>query len=176
MRRKILVQKEEPNARDHIWKENNWNVNYRENREDVAKEGTAPVKQPVLRILAVQGYIKLAAQGKYREAWSLLKKENRSRLFVDGYAPHNCEDECTRGDIDEPIAIDEIKKFIADKELDGTIRYIPPKRYHLGNKIAVIGAGPAGLSCAYYLAIVDPKIQDHFLLKNRIFSGILMSK
>ena len=106
----------------------------------------------------------------------LIKKENPFPAVCGRICPHNCEDECTRGDIDEPIAIDEIKKFIADKELDGTIRYIPPKRYHLGNKIAVIGAGPAGLSCAYYLAIVDPKIQDHFLLKNRIFSGILMSK
>lgn len=174
--KEILVQKEEPNARDHIWKENNWNVNYRENREDVAKEGTAPCKTACPAHIGVQGYIKLAAQGKYREALELIKKENPFPAVCGRICPHNCEDECTRGDIDEPIAIDEIKKFIADKELDGTIRYIPPKRYHLGNKIAVIGAGPAGLSCAYYLAIVDPKIQDHFLLKNRIFSGILMSK
>lgn len=62
--KEILVQKEEPNARDHIWKENNWNVNYRENREDVAKEGTAPCKTACPAHIGVQGYIKLAAQGK----------------------------------------------------------------------------------------------------------------
>lgn len=156
--KEIPVQKEEPNSRDHIWKENNWNVNYRENRENVAKEGTAPCKTACPAHIGVQGYIKLAAQGKYREALELIKKENPFPAVCGRICPHNCEDECTRGDIDEPIAIDEIKKFIADKELDGTIRYIPPKRYHLGNKIAVIGAGPAGLSCAYYLAIDDYKV------------------
>lgn len=140
-------------ARDHIWKESNWNVNYRENREDVAKEGTSPCKTACPAHISVQGYIKLAAQGRYHEALELIKKENPFPAVCGRICPHSCESECTRGDIDEPIAIDEIKKFIADKELDGSIRYIPPTRYHLGNKIAVIGSGPAGLSCAYYLAI-----------------------
>ena len=134
-----LPKNEEPTARDHVWGRKNWNVDYRENREDVAKEGTAPCKTACPAHIAVQGYIKLAARGKYREALELIKKENPFPAVCGRICPHGCEDECTRGDIDEPIAIDEIKKFIADKELDEGTRYIPPKRYHLGNKIAIIG-------------------------------------
>ena len=140
-------------ARDHVWKESNWNVDYRTNREDVAAEGTSPCKTTCPAHISVQGYIKLASQGRYHEALELIKKENPFPAVCGRICPHSCENECTRGDIDEPIAIDEIKKFIADKELDGSIRYIPPMRYHLGNKVAIIGSGPAGLSCAYFLAI-----------------------
>lgn len=140
-------------ARNHVWRETDWNKDYRENREDVAEEGTSPCKTACPAHIAVQGYIKLAAQGRYGEALELIKKENPFPAVCGRICPHACESECTRGEIDEPIAIDEIKKFIADKELDGSSRYIPPMRYHLGNKVAVVGAGPAGLSCAYYLAV-----------------------
>lgn len=140
-------------ARDHRWTEKDWNIDYRENRQDVAPEGTSPCKTKCPAHIAVQGYIKLAAQGKYEEALALIKKENPFPAVCGRICPHKCEDECTRGKIDEPVAIDEIKKFIADKELDGSVRYIPKKRYDLGNKVAIVGAGPAGLSCAYYLAI-----------------------
>ncbi len=145
--------KAEPTARDHVWRESNWNVDYRENRKDVAEEGTSPCKTACPAHISVQGYIKLAASGRYHEALELIKKENPFPAVCGRICPHGCESECTRGDIDEPVSIDEIKKFIADKELDGSIRYIPPMRYHLGNKIAVVGSGPSGLSCAYYLAI-----------------------
>ena len=101
----------------------------------------------------MQGYIKLAAQGKYREALELIKKENPFPAVCGRICPHGCESECTRAGIDAPIAIDEIKKFIADRELAQGEQFIPQKRYDLGNRIAVVGAGPAGLSCAYYLAI-----------------------
>ena len=143
----------EPTARDHIWSESNWNVDYRENRKDVTEEGTSPCKTACPAHISVQGYIKLAASGRYHEALELIKKENPFPAVCGRICPHGCESECTRGDIDEPVSIDEIKKFIADKELDGSIRYIPPMRYNLGNKIAVVGSGPSGLSCAYYLAI-----------------------
>ncbi len=148
-----VTVKAELTARDHIWSERNWNVDYRENRKDVSEEGTSPCKTACPAHISVQGYIKLAAQGRYHEALELIKKENPFPAVCGRICPHGCESECTRGDIDEPVSIDEIKKFIADKELDGSIRYIPPMRYNLGNKIAVIGSGPAGLSCAYYLAI-----------------------
>ncbi|MDF2801681.1 MAG: FAD-dependent pyridine nucleotide-disulfide oxidoreductase [Anaerocolumna sp.] len=150
--------KEERTARDHIWKKSNWNVDYRENRKDVSEEGTSPCKTACPAHISVQGYIKLAAQGRYHDALELIKRENPFPAVCGRICPHSCESECTRGDIDEPIAIDEIKKFIADKELDGSIRYIPPMRYNLGNKIAIIGSGPAGLSCAYYLAIDGYKV------------------
>lgn len=145
--------KAERTARDHVWGESNWNLDYRENRKDVSEEGTSPCKTACPAHISVQGYIKLAAQGRYHDALELIKKENPFPAVCGRICPHSCESECTRGDIDEPVSIDEIKKFIADKELDGSIRYIPPMRYHLGNKIAVIGSGPSGLSCAYYLAI-----------------------
>ena len=147
------VKKESITARDHRWTEKNWNTDYRENRQDVAPEGTSPCKTQCPAHIAVQGYFKLAAQGKYEDALALIKKENPFPAVCGRICPHKCEDECTRGKIDEPVAIDEIKKFIADKELDGSIRYIPQKRYNLGNKVAIVGAGPAGLACAYYLAI-----------------------
>lgn len=147
------VIKPGPTARNHIWNESRWNVNYRENRRDVAEGGTSPCKSACPAHISVQGYIKLAAQGRYHEALELIKKENPFPAVCGRICPHSCENECTRGDIDEPVSIDEIKKFIADQELDGSVRYVPPMRYHLGNKIAVVGSGPAGLSCAYYLAI-----------------------
>ena len=140
-------------VRDHFWSEKDWNIDYRENRQDVAEEGTSPCKTACPAHIAVQGYIRLASQGRYREALELIKKENPFPAVCGRICPHGCESQCTRGDIDEPIAIDEIKKFIADQELDGSVRFVPEKRHHYGKKIAVVGAGPAGLSCAYYLAI-----------------------
>ncbi len=146
--------KPEKTSRDHMWSQKDWNVDYRENRKDVTEEGTSPCKTACPAHIAVQGYIRLASQGKYREALELIKKENPFPAVCGRICPHGCESECTRGDIDEPIAIDEIKKFIADKELDSATRFIPEKRHDYSDKkIAVIGAGPAGLSCAYYLAV-----------------------
>ncbi len=153
-----LPEKEERTVRDHVWGEKDWNVDYRENRQDVAEEGTSPCKTACPAHIAIQGYIKLASQGRYREALELIKKENPFPAVCGRICPHGCESECTRGDIDEPIAIDEIKKFIADKELDDSIRFIPEIRHDYDKKIAVVGAGPAGLSCAYYLAIEGYKV------------------
>lgn len=148
-----LPEKKERTVRDHVWGKKNWNVDYRENRKDVTEEGTSPCKTACPAHIAVQGYIKLASQGRYKEALELIKKENPFPAVCGRICPHGCESECTRGDIDEPIAIDEIKKFIADQELDSRHRFVPEKRHEYGKKIAVVGAGPAGLSCAYYLAI-----------------------
>jgi len=138
---------------EHRWTEADWNIDYRENRRDVLDSGTAPCKTACPAHIAVQGYIKLAAQGKYTDALELIKKENPFPAVCGRICPRNCESECTRGDIDAPIAIDEIKKFIADQELNRDTRFVPKKRHEYGKKIAIIGSGPAGLSCAYYLAI-----------------------
>ncbi len=139
--------------RDFVWHESDWNKDYRENRWDVLDSGTAPCKAACPAHIAVQGYIKLAAQGKYMEALELIKKENPFPAVCGRICPKGCESACTRGELDSPIAIDEIKKFIADKELESSARFIPKKRYDCsGKKVAIIGAGPAGLACAYYLA------------------------
>ena len=86
--------------------------------------------------------------------------------------PRKCESACTRGDIDEPIAIDEIKKFIAEQDLNAESRYVPKKRHNYGKKIAIVGAGPAGLSCAFYLAIDGYKVT--VFEKQKALGGMLM--
>ena len=147
-----------PSPRDHIWNSKYFDPDYRENRKNVVESGTAPCKTACPAHIAVQGYIKLASQGRYTEALELIKKENPFPAVCGRICPRNCESACTRGDIDEPIAIDEIKKFIADKDLNEDTRFVPKKRYDYGKKIAVIGGGPAGLSCAYFLAIDGYKV------------------
>jgi NADPH-dependent glutamate synthase beta subunit-like oxidoreductase/NAD-dependent dihydropyrimidine dehydrogenase PreA subunit len=140
--------------RDHNWKEENWNPDYRINRENVVDSGTAPCKTNCPAHIGVQGYIKLASQGKYLEALELIKKENPLPAVCGRICNRRCETACTRGDVDEAVAIDEIKKFIAQQELDTKNRFIPTKRHDYSDKkIAIVGAGPAGLSCAYYLAL-----------------------
>ncbi len=133
-----------------------WNVDYRENHEDVAETGTAPCKTACPAHIAVQGYLKLAAQGRYTEALKLIKKENPLPAVCGRICNKRCEAECTRGGVDEAVAIDEVKRFIADHDLHEETRYVPPMVNQIGRpypqKIAVIGAGPAGISCAYYLA------------------------
>jgi len=138
---------------DHEWGKEMWNPNYRDSKVNVVPTGTAPCKVNCPAHIAVQGYIKLAALGKYKEALELIRKENPLPAVCGRICNRRCEFECTRGDIDQPLAIDEIKKFIADQELDPATRFIPQKMHDYGKKIAVIGSGPAGLSCAYYLAL-----------------------
>ncbi|MEG1305455.1 MAG: FAD-dependent oxidoreductase, partial [Oscillospiraceae bacterium] len=148
-----IEQKDSISPRDHLWGEKHWNHDYRDNRRDVVDTGTSPCKTSCPAHIAVQGYIKLASLGKYTEALELIKKENPLPAVCGRICPRSCESACTRSDIDEPIAIDEIKKFIADRELNEKTRFVPKKMHDYGKKIAVIGAGPAGISCAYYLAI-----------------------
>ncbi|MGF6376569.1 NADPH-dependent glutamate synthase beta subunit-like oxidoreductase [Clostridiales Family XIII bacterium PM5-7] len=140
--------------RNHEWTQEDWNPDYRTNRKEVVDTGTAPCKTSCPAHIAVQGYIKLAAQGKYKEALELIKMENPFPAVCGYVCNRRCEDACTRGDLDEPIAIDDIKRFIASQDLNEDTRFIPKKRndYH-DKKIAVVGSGPAGLSCAYFLAI-----------------------
>ena len=146
-----LVQKETP--RDTVWTEEKWNVDYRINRKNVVDSGTAPCKTKCPAHISIQGYIKLASQGKYKEALELIKRENPFPAICGRVCPRGCESECTRGDIDEPIAIDDIKKFIAEQDLKTENRFVPKQRHDYGKKIAIIGGGPSGLSCAYYLGI-----------------------
>lgn len=139
--------------RDTQWGPERWNPDYRTNRQDVVPTGTSPCKSECPAHIAIQGYIKLASQGKYREALELIKLENPFPAVCGRICPRKCESSCTRGDIDEPLAIDEIKKFIAEQDLKQEHRYIPKKKHSYNKKIAVIGAGPSGLSCAYYLLV-----------------------
>lgn len=153
-----LPTKKIETPRDTEWGPEKWNQDYRINRKDVLDSGTSPCKTECPAHIAIQGYIKLASQGKYREALELIKHENPFPAVCGRICPRKCESACTRGDIDSPIAIDEIKKFIAEQDMNKEIRYIPKKNHDYGKKIAVIGAGPAGLSCAYFLSIDGYKV------------------
>jgi len=139
-----------------LWHESDWNTGYRENQEDVVATGTAPCKTACPAHIAVQGYLRLAAEGDYKGALALIKKENPFPAICGRICNHRCETECTRGLIDEAVAIDEVKRFIADHDLHASTRYIPPMVNQIGKpytqKIAIIGAGPAGMSCAFFLA------------------------
>ena len=132
------------------------NENYRENREDVLPTGTAPCKAACPAHVPVQGYLKLAAQGRYTDALELIKKENPFPAVCGRICNKRCEAECTRGSVDEAVAIDEVKRFIADHDMNEATRFVPKMVNQIGRpyteKIAIIGAGPAGMSCAYYLA------------------------
>jgi len=141
---------------DTVFVKKAFNPDYRENREDVMPSGTAPCKTACPAHIAVQGYLKLAAQGRYTDALELIKKENPFPAVCGRICNKRCEAECTRGDVDEAVAIDEVKRFIADHDLNESTRFVPKMVNQIGRpyteKIAVIGAGPAGMSCAYYLA------------------------
>ena len=139
------------------WDKKSYNIDYRTTRTDTMPSGTAPCKAECPAHVPVQGYIKLAAQGRYAEALELIKKENPFPAVCGRICNKACEDACTRGSVDAPIAIDDIKKFIAGKDLEAEHRFVPKMVNQTGKpyeeKIAVIGSGPAGLTCAYYLAL-----------------------
>lgn len=160
------------------WGPEKWDIDYRDkNRINCYDTGTAPCKTACPAHIAVQGYLKMAAQGKYTEALALIKKNNPLPAVCGRICNRPCEDACTRGTVDEAIAIDEVKKFIAQKDLDAATRFIPsPVIPKFGGgfdeKVAIIGAGPAGLSCAYYLAEMGYK--PTVFEKNAAAGGMLV--
>ena len=145
-----------PDYMDTNWTEEFWDMDYLK-RKMVNKSGSAPCKAACPAHISIQGYIRKAAEGKYDEALKVIKRDNPFPAVCGRICPHDCENECTRARVDEAMAIDDIKKFIAEKDLEASTRFVPKMLNQIGRpypeKIAVIGAGPAGLSCAYYLAV-----------------------
>ena len=147
-----------PLPSEQKWGPHMWTEDYRDkNRINTHETGTAPCKSACPAHIAVQGYLKMASQGRYQEALALIKKNNPLPAICGYVCNRRCEDACTRATIDEAIAIDEVKKFIAMQDLKAETRYIPKKVVpslsgEFTEKVAIIGAGPAGISCAYYLA------------------------
>ena len=144
---------------DNHWGPDKWDEDYRDNNmKNCYDSGTAPCKTACPAHIAVQGYIKMAAEGRYLDALKLIKQDNPFPAVCGSICNRRCEEACTRGTIDSPVAIDEIKRFIAEQELNAETRYVPARRTYRASTedyaehIAVIGAGPAGMSCAYYLA------------------------
>lgn len=152
-----------PLPSEQPWGEHMWSHNYRDvNRINCYDTGTAPCKTACPAHVAVQGYLKLAKEGRYDDALALIKKDNPLPAVCGHVCNRRCEDACTRGTIDAAVAIDEVKRFLAERDLNAETRYIPKKtipslKGGFDEKIAIIGAGPAGLSCAYYLALTGYK-------------------
>lgn len=152
-----------PLPSEQPWGEHMWSHNYRDvNRINCYDTGTAPCKTACPAHIAVQGYLKLAKEGRYDDALALIKKDNPLPAVCGHVCNRRCEDACTRGTVDEAVAIDEVKRFLAERDLNAKTRYIPKKtipslKGGFDEKIAIIGAGPAGLSCAYYLALTGYK-------------------
>ncbi len=97
----------------------------------------------------VQGYVGLIANGHEKEALELIKKDNPLPASIGRVCPHPCEENCRRKFVDSPISICGLKRFAADSD----INYVPACAKNNGKKVAVVGAGPAGLSCAYFLRL-----------------------
>lgn len=160
------------------WGKYAWDENYRDTMKlsDTYESGTAPCKVACPAHIAIQGYLQMAKEGKYDEALQLIKRTNPFPAVCGRVCNKVCEDVCTRGLIDEAVSIDDVKQFLAERELKKEDRYIPgktvPSTYDkFDEKIAIIGAGPAGLSCAYFLALLGytPTVFD----KNEIPGGMM---
>ncbi len=144
---------------DMPWGEDKWDRDYRDhNKENCYETGTSPCKTACPAHIAVQGYVKMAADGRYEDAVALIRKDNPFPAVCGDICNRRCEDRCTRGLVDAPVAIDDIKKFLSMYETKNIDRFVLPCENMDGNEwteypIAIIGAGPAGLSAAYYLRL-----------------------
>jgi NADPH-dependent glutamate synthase beta subunit-like oxidoreductase len=116
------------------------------------KQETSSCKVGCPAHINVQGYVDLAAKGKYQEALQLIKETSPFPSICGRICHHPCESDCSRSQIDEPVAAHSIERFLADLDLEATTRYKPEIKARKEEKIAIVGSGPAGLTCAYYLA------------------------
>ncbi len=118
----------------------------------ITKRGTAPCKATCPAHVSIQGYIALINEGKYREALELFKEDHPFPGICGRVCHHPCEEICTRSDVDQPLAIRELHRFLADWELAQDESYVPATAEPRKEKVAIVGSGPAGLAAAYFLA------------------------
>lgn len=112
----------------------------------------APCKVACPDNVDVQTYVSLIANGKYHEAVKVIKDTLPMPLSIGRVCPAFCEYECRRQIVDEPIAIRQLKRYAADEDLKDYWQYIPEKKEDKGKRIAIVGGGPSGLTCGYYLS------------------------
>ncbi len=115
--------------------------------------GTSPCKASCPAHISIPGFIAAITQQKYADGLRLIKREMPFPGICGRVCPHPCEAKCNRSIADEPIAIMYLKRFLADKDLAAKSPYVPKIKEKKEEKVAIIGAGPAGLTAAYYLAI-----------------------
>ncbi len=126
------------------------------NKFAISKLGHAPCRIACPAGVNAQGYLALIRAGKYKEALDLERQANPFASVCGRVCNHPCETECARGEVDEPIAIASLKRFIADRNHPDHIA--SEKNKPTGEKIAIIGSGPGGLSCAYFLALKNYQV------------------
>ncbi|MCK4617287.1 FAD-dependent oxidoreductase, partial [Candidatus Aerophobetes bacterium] len=112
----------------------------------------------------IQGYVALISQGKFGEAFDLIREKVPFPLVLSRICPRPCEEKCIRGKVDEPVAINALKRFVADRQMEKSVESnlsVPNPPLPTDNsqlKVAIIGAGPIGLTCAYELAKLGYKV------------------
>ncbi len=119
----------------------------------IDKLGTSPCKDACPAGISVQGYVALIAQGRYREALRLIRQDNPLPGICGRVCTHPCESACARAELDQAVAIRDLKKFVSQWEVEQGEMDLPPVKEKRPERIAVVGSGPAGLTAAYYLAL-----------------------
>ena len=135
------------------------------------KQETSPCKIECPAHIDVQGFVSLAVKGKFQEALQLIKLASPFPSICGRVCPHPCESECNRDQIDKPVAIHSIERFLGDMDLKAKKRYMPEIKVKKKEKIAIVGSGPAGLTCAYYLAQEGYKVT--IFEKAKVLGGML---
>ena len=117
----------------------------------------APCQNTCPAGINVPGYVALAGKGDYEGAYRLIRRDNPFPSVCGRVCTHPCESACNRGGYDDSVAIRDVKRFVADKAYDGKFVKEPvwPKN---GKRVAIIGAGPSGLTCGYYLALTGYEV------------------
>jgi len=135
------------------------------------KQETSSCKVECPAHIDVQGYVNLAAKGKLQEALQLIKLANPFPSICGRVCHHPCESDCNRKQVDEPLAIHSIERFLADRDLRAKRLYMPEIKSKKKEKVAIVGSGPAGLACAYYLAQEGYKVT--IFEKAQVLGGML---
>ena len=112
----------------------------------------APCQATCPAQIDIPAYIAAIGRGEYRRAVEIIKESNPLPLVCGRVCPHPCEAACRRGEMDEEVNINHLKRFAADYEMHSGERIVPTRKAATGRRVAIVGAGPSGLSCAYYLA------------------------
>ena len=100
----------------------------------------------------IPGFVSLVAEKRYAEALRLHRERNPFAAVCSRVCFHTCEDKCRRSTLDAPVSIRGIKRFMVDQEVTIQLPEVRENEQNARRKIAIVGAGPAGLSCAYFLA------------------------
>ena len=135
------------------------------------KQEISPCKFECPAHIDVQGFVNLAGKGKFQEALELIKLASPFPSICGRVCPHPCESECNRDQIDKPVAIRSIERFLGDLDLKAKKRFMPEMKPRKKEKVAVVGSGPAGLTCAYYLAKEGYKVT--IFEKAKVLGGML---